>query len=129
MTKLTSLMNASTLTRLLLGLVFVLFGLNGFFSFIPLEAPAGEAGAFLGALAASGYMFPLIKIVEIVAGALLLANRHTLLATLLLLPIVINVLAFHLFLDHSGMLTACAVSALEGYMLYENRETLKQLLN
>ena len=121
--------NVPQLARLLLGLVFVLFGLNGFFSFIPLEAPAGEAGAFLGALGASGYMLPLIKITEIVAGALLLANRHVTLATLMLAPIVINVLAFHIFLDNSGMLMAVAVSALEGYMLYENRNNLKQLLN
>ena len=121
--------NVPNLARLLLGLVFVLFGLNGFFNFIPFEAPAGEAGAFLGALATTGYMFPLIKIVEIAAGVMLLTNRHVTLATLMLAPIVINVLAFHVFLDHSGMLVACAVSALEGYMLYENRNKLKQLLN
>ena len=121
--------NVPNLARLLLGLVFVLFGLNGFFNFIPLKAPAGEAGAFLGALATTGYMFPLIKIVEIAAGVMLLTNRHVTLATLMLAPIVINVLAFHIFLDNSGMVMACAVSALEGYMLYENRGTLKQLLN
>tara|TARA_R100000808_G_C2126555_1_gene136681 strand:+ start:597 stop:968 length:372 start_codon:yes stop_codon:yes gene_type:complete len=121
--------NVPMLVRLLLGLVFVLFGLNGFFDFIPLEAPAGEAGAFLGALGASGYMLPLIKIVEIVAGALLLTNRHVTLATLMLAPIVVNILAFHIFLDNSGMVMAGVVSALEGYMLYENRNKLKQLLN
>ena len=121
--------NVPMLVRLLLGLVFVLFGLNGFFDFIPLEAPAGEAGAFLGALGASGYMMPLIKIVEIVAGALLLTNRHVTLATLMLAPIVVNILAFHIFLDNSGMVMAGVVSALEGYMLYENRDKLKQLLN
>ena len=121
--------NVPKLARLLLGLVFVLFGLNGFFNFIPFEAPAGEAGAFLGALATTGYMFPLIKIVEIAAGALLLSNRYVTLATLMLAPIVINILAFHIFLDHSGMLMACAVAALEGYMIYQNRETFKQLLN
>ena len=121
--------NVPMLVRLLLGLVFVLFGLNGFFDFIPLEAPAGEAGAFLGALGAAGYMLPLIKIVEIAAGVMLLMNRHVLLATLMLAPIVVNVLAFHIFLDSGGMLMAAVVSALEGYMLYENRDRLKQLLN
>ena len=121
--------NVPQLARLLLGLVFVLFGLNGFFNFIPFEAPAGEAGAFLGALATTGYMFPLIKIVEIAAGVMLLTNRHVTLATLMLAPIVINILAFHIFLDHSGMLVAAAVSTLEGYMLYESRDKLKQLLN
>ena len=121
--------NVPMLVRLLLGLVFGLFGLNGFFDFIPLEAPAGEAGAFLGALGAAGYMLPLIKIVEIAAGVMLLMNRHVLLATLMLAPIVVNVLAFHIFLDSGGMLMAAVVSALEGYMLYENRDRLKQLLN
>jgi len=121
--------NVPQLARLLLGLVFVLFGLNGFFNFIPFGAPAGEAGAFLGALAAAGYMLPLIKIVEIAAGVLLLMNRHVTLATLMLAPIVVNILAFHIFLDNSGMLVAAAVSVLEGYMLYQNRDNLKQLLN
>ena len=121
--------NIPYIARMLLGLVFILFGLNGFFNFIPLEAPAGEAGAFLGALGASGYMLPLIKIVEIAAGVLLLMNRHVTLATLMLAPIVVNILAFHIFLDHSGMLVAAAVSGLEGYMLYESRDKLKQLLN
>jgi hypothetical protein len=62
------------IARVLLGLVFFVFGLNGFFHFMPRSRRWGPADAFLGALFATGYMFPLIKGVEVVAGALLLAG-------------------------------------------------------
>ena len=56
------------IARVFLGLAFVVFGLNGFLQFIPMPAPPEKAGAFLGALAATGYMFPLIKGTELFAG-------------------------------------------------------------
>ena len=87
--------HVSTILRYLLGTVFFVFGLNGFLHFLPMPPIEGPAGAFLGALAASGYMFPLIKGTEVVAGALLLANRYVPLALALLAPVVVNILLFH----------------------------------
>jgi uncharacterized membrane protein YphA (DoxX/SURF4 family) len=72
--------HAPTAVRVLLGLIFLVFGLNGFLKFMPQPPMPDKAGAFMGALAASGYMFPLIKSVEVVAGALLLSNRFVPLA-------------------------------------------------
>ena len=54
--------------RIVLGLIFFVFGLNYFGKFLPLPELSEPAGAFMGALAASGYMFPLVKITEIVGG-------------------------------------------------------------
>lgn len=60
--------------------MFVVFDLNFFVGFMPQPEHGGESGAFLGALFATGYMFPLIELTEIVAGALLLSNRFVPLA-------------------------------------------------
>lgn len=97
-------MNAITskfpmIARLLLGLVFTVFGLNGFLQFLPMPPMPEAAGAFMGAMAATGYMFPLIKGVEVVAGLMLLANRFVPLALLFLAPIVVNIFFFHAVLD------------------------------
>jgi hypothetical protein len=63
-----------------MGLVFFVFGLNGFFHFIPLSAPPAPAGAFFGALSLTGYMLPLVMGTQLVVGTLLLSNRFVPLA-------------------------------------------------
>ncbi len=92
------------IARLLLGLVFTVFGLNGFLNFLPMPPLPEAAGAFMGALAATGYMFPVIKGFEVLAGLMLLANRFTPLALLFLAPIVVNIFLFHLFLEPASSL-------------------------
>lgn len=87
--------------RFLLGTIFFVFGLNGFFGFLPAPPLEGPAGAFAGALVASGYMFPLIKGTEVLVGLALLANRFVPLALVVLAPISINILLFHTFLAPS----------------------------
>jgi hypothetical protein len=90
---------ARTAARITLGLVFAVFGLNGFIGFIPQPPHDGGAGQFIAALAATGYMFPLIKAVELVTGVLLLVGRYVPLALTLLAPVVVNIVAFHAFLE------------------------------
>ncbi len=89
--------------RWVLGLAFVVFGLNGFLNFIPVPPPAPEAGVFLKAMMETGYLLPLVKALEVVCGALLLANVFVPLALLVLAPIVVNILALHLMLDPAGL--------------------------
>ena len=93
MEKLISL--APTAARIFLGLIFFVFGLNGFLQFMPQPPQPEAAGAFIGALAATGYMFPLIKGTEVVAGLLLLSGRFVPLALTLLAPIIVNIALFH----------------------------------
>ena len=88
-----------TASRLLLGAAFFVFGMDGFLHFMPSpEGITDAGGAFMGALAAAGYMFPLIKGTELLAGALLLANRSVPLALVLLAPVLVNIVLFHVFL-------------------------------
>ena len=119
---------AKTAARLLLGGIFTLFGLNGFFHFLPAPPPEGLAAAFVGGLASSGYFFPLLKGTEVVAGLLLLGNRFVPLALTLLAPIVVNIVAFHAFLAPAGMAMALAITALGIYLAYTERAVFAPLL-
>lgn len=110
-----------------LGAIFTIFGLNGFFHFIPQPPLEGPAGAFAGALFATGYMFPLIKGTEVLAGVLLLAGRYVPLALLLLAPVVVNILAFHLFLAPTGLLIPFVTLALLLYLAWTEREAYAPL--
>ncbi|MCB9539427.1 MAG: DoxX family protein [Myxococcales bacterium] len=119
---------ATTGARILLGLVFFVFGLNGFLGFMPQPPQPPEAGAFLGALAATGYMFPLIKGTEVLAGALLLGNAFVPLALLLLAPVVVNIAAFHLLLAPGGAAMAVALVALLGFLAWRYRGAWRGVL-
>jgi uncharacterized membrane protein YphA (DoxX/SURF4 family) len=107
--------------RLLLGLIFFVFGLNGFFHFLPQPPAPGPAMAFGGALAATGYMFPLIKGTEVAVGALLLSGRFVPLALTVLAPVVVNIVGFHLFLAPGGLPLALLVLALGLYLAWTER--------
>jgi uncharacterized membrane protein YphA (DoxX/SURF4 family) len=113
--------------RLLLGLIFFTFGLNGFLNFLPHPPLAAPAAAFGGALAATGYMFPLLKGTEVVAGVLLLAGRFVPLALTVLAPVVVNILAFHLFLAPAGLPLPIVVLALGLYLAWTEREAFAPL--
>jgi uncharacterized membrane protein YphA (DoxX/SURF4 family) len=119
-----------TAARLLLGLAFFVFGLNGFLNFIPAPSepiPAGAA-AFGGALAATGYMFPLVKGTEVLVGVLLLANRFVPLALALLAPVLVNIVLFHGFLAPSGSAPGLVLLALELYLAWSYRAAFRPML-
>jgi len=98
-----NLAKSSAVARLVLGAGFTIFGLNGFLHFIPMPPAPPAAGGFLGALAATGYMFPLIKGTEVISGLLLLGNRYVPLALTLLAPVLVNIVSFHAFLAPAGL--------------------------
>jgi putative oxidoreductase len=93
---------ASTIARVLLGLTFVTFGLNGFLNFIHMPPPTGLAGQFLGVLFVSHYTVPIFAF-QLVGGALLLANRFVPLALAILAPVIVNILIFHCLMAPEGL--------------------------
>jgi uncharacterized membrane protein YphA (DoxX/SURF4 family) len=120
-----------TIARMLLGLLFFVFGLNGFLNFIPPPPPESlppDLAAFMGAMVNTGYLLPLVKGTEIVVGALLLLNRFVPLALVLLAPVVVNIVAVHLFLAPSGLCIALIVLGLELYLAWSYRSTFRPLL-
>jgi putative oxidoreductase len=99
------------IARFLLGLVFLVFGLNGFLHFIPSPPPSGIAGQFAGALFASNYLV-VVFLLQIVSAILLLLNRYVPLALTLLAPIIVNILLFHILMAPSGLPLAIVVTVL-----------------
>ena len=114
---------AVTVARYLLGVVFFVFGLNGFLGFIPQPPPVPAAGALLGAFVESGYLMTLVKLTEVAVGVLLLAGRFVPLALLALLPVTVNIFLFHLFLDPAlpGMGIAALVLGLNAFLIWAYR--------
>jgi uncharacterized membrane protein YphA (DoxX/SURF4 family) len=117
-----------TAARLFLGLVFTVFGLNFFLHFLPTPPAPARAASFAGALFASGYLFPLLKTTEVLAGLLLLSGRFVPLALAVLAPIVINIVGFHLFLAPAGMAVPLAVLAAELYLAWTYRSAFAPML-
>jgi len=89
--------------QIIAGLMLVVFGLNKFLQFIPMAAPALEMGAYLGALGATGFLFPLIAVIEIVAGIAFVINKYVALMVLFIAPVMLNAFLAHLFLDPAGI--------------------------
>jgi hypothetical protein len=115
--------------RIFLGLVFTVFGLNFFLHFLPMPPAPPKAAAFAGALFGSGYFFPLLKSIEVVAGLLLLMNRFVPLMLAVLAPIVVNILGFHLFLEPSGLPIPLAVLAAEIFLAWSHRAAFAPMLH
>jgi len=90
------------IARLLLGLMFVVFGSNGFLHFIPMgEMPSGLAGGFMAALAGTPYFY-FVAAIMVITGLLFLVNRFVPLALMLLGPVLVNILLYHAFLHPQG---------------------------
>ena len=110
------------IARLLLGLIFVVFGLNGFLNFLSMgPMPTGLAGQFIFALVLSHY-FWVVAALQIVGGALLLANRFVPLALVLLGPVVVNIICYHVFLNPSGAVPSVVVTILWLIVFYGKRQ-------
>jgi uncharacterized membrane protein YphA (DoxX/SURF4 family) len=118
------------IARILLGLTFLVFGLNGFFNFIPRPPkPMAEgAMAFFGALVKTGYMIPMIASTQELVGVLLLINRCVPLALALIAPVIVNILAFHIWLEPSGLVVAIVVVGLELYLAWSYRAAFRSML-
>lgn len=115
--------------RIVLGLIFVVFGMNFFLNFIPMPSDVPEAmQKFGGALFETGYMFPIIKTLEVVCGLLLLANYFVPLSLLLLAPIVVNIVLVHTFLDRSGAPVAYAILALTLFVAWTYKHVFTHVL-
>ena len=111
-----------------MGLLFTVTGLNGFLRFLPEPASMPEgAAAFAGALVKTGYMFPLIMGTQLVVGVLLLTGLFVPLALVAIAPVIVNILAFHVFLARSGIGPGIAVLAFEIYLVWVYRLAFRGL--
>ncbi|HEY1529104.1 MAG TPA: hypothetical protein VGH51_22995 [Candidatus Angelobacter sp.] len=116
----------SAIARYLMGMIFLVFGLNGFLHFIPLPPPSGVAGQFMGALYVSHYLWVIFAF-QVIAGVLLLVNRYVPLAVALLAPVLVNILTFHALMAPSGLPLALFVTVLWAVIFIDVRPAFSGL--
>jgi putative oxidoreductase len=114
---------AALIARLLLGLTFLIFGLNGFLHFIPMPPPTGLAAQFFGAIFASHYWVVIFGL-QVIGGVLLLLNRFVPLALVLLAPVIVNIFFFHALMATAGLPLAIVVVILWTILALRNKQHL-----
>ncbi|MGZ3753686.1 MAG: hypothetical protein ACXVAY_01935 [Mucilaginibacter sp.] len=115
---------AVMIARIMLGLIFVVFGLNFFLHFynpaMPVMSPV--ATAFQTGLFGSGYFFKYMKVIEVLCGLFILINRYTALFLVILFPISVNIFLFHAILLPSGIPVGTAVLVLNLFLGFAYRK-------
>ena len=118
---------ATIIARVLLGLVFVVFGSNAFLHFIPMPPMQGPGGAFIGAMYETHYLY-VVAGCQVLGGLILLIGRYIPLGLTLLGPVIVNILCFHIFMNHQGLPLALVVAALALFLLWRYRANFAGLL-
>lgn len=107
------------IARIILGLIFFVFGLNGFFNFIPQPQNMPESMmTFMTGMMATKYFFPLLKGTEVICGLLLLLNMYVPLSLIVLAPITLNIFMVHAFMAPDGIVMAIAIGVLQVYLAF-----------
>lgn len=115
------------ITRITLGLILLIYGANHFFeNFLGLPAMPGEAQEVLISM---GYWLMYVKMFEILVAIALLVNRFVPLALLVLAPISLNILAFHILYDFRGILPGLVVAVLTAFLIYQHFDFYRPFLH
>ena len=113
---------AVLVARILLGLTFLVFGLNGFLNFLHMPMPPGPAGQYMGVLFMSHYLH-VVFLLEVIGGVLLLSGQFIPLGLVVIGPVLFNILLFHTFLFPAGFPPALFVTVLWFIVFYGVRKS------
>ncbi len=113
--------------RLLLSLILIVFGINGFIGFLPMPEPPEAAAQFLQGLSRGIFVFPVLYGLEVLIGLLLLVNRYVVLGLLAFFPLAVSILLYHLFLDPAGGAAGYLTFIIEILLLIGYRDHYRQL--
>lgn len=114
--------------RIGLGAIFFVFGLNGLWRFLPMPAMDPASATYIQGLLATGYIMPLVKVIEVAASLMLLSNRFVRLALVLLAPIVVNIAIFHVGIAHNGYPMVALIIAAGSYLAWWHRDAYRGVL-
>ncbi|GEQ84918.1 hypothetical protein ULMS_04260 [Patiriisocius marinistellae] len=117
----------TTILRTILGLALLVFGANKLYPFIPIFDMAPAAANFMDSLQSTGYVLYVVALLEIIIGFMLVFKKFVPFALILLAPIALNILLFHIFLDVSGILVAVIIVAINGILIYKYWKTYRPL--
>jgi len=115
--------------RILLALALIFFGLNGFFQFVTPPELSVRGMEFFGALVATGYMMPFINTIFLLVAAMLLFNRHVPFALVILAPITLNIVLFHIFLDFASGLFGYIVGIVNIYLMIVHADSYRSMFH
>ena len=115
--------------RILFGLMMVNSGLNKFLGYMPMPEMAEAAGILMGAFFASVYLFPLVGIVELLAGGLILTKKYSALGAVLMMPVTVNIFLVHAFLDPAGLVLGLILLLINSWIIFENKEKFLPLID
>ena len=118
---------AAIIVRTLMGLLFLFASITYFFKLITPPEPTGAMKTFSAGLEAARYLLPTVKAIELVGGLALVTGRFVPLATVLLAPIIVNILLVHAFLAPEGLPLAIFLVLANGFLAYHHRESYRPL--
>lgn len=116
------------LARTLMGLLFLFASISFLFKLAPQPELTGNVKIFMEGMLAAGYLLPLVKLTELVCGAAFVANRFAALAAVVIAPVIVNILLFHLFVDTSGLPVATFLVVANALVAYANWDKYRPLL-
>jgi hypothetical protein len=114
------------IARYLLGLMFLVFGLNMFFQFMKGQMPGGLAGQFAGVLFASHYFY-VVGALMVISAILFLVNRYVGLGLTLLAPVLFNILIFHILMNPAGIGPGAFATLLWLLVAWQHRRVFERL--
>lgn len=113
---------------LLFGLIMINGGLNKFFNYLPLEM-GKEAMDLMNVFKSSGWIFNLIALVEIIAGILIIIPKTRALAAIMIFPVVVGIVLFHIFQDPATMIMGFVFLAINLWIIFENKEKYMPMIS
>ena len=119
---------ATVVVRTLMGLLFLFASITYFFELITPPPPTGAMKTFSDGLDASVYLMPTVKVVELLCGTAFVVGRFVPLATVLIAPIIVNIVLVHAFMAPEGLPVAVFVAFANAFVAYQHRESYKPLL-
>lgn len=119
---------AVIIVRTLMGLLFLFASITYFFNLIPVPEMTGKMKTFNEGIAASGYIMPVVKTIEMLCGLAFVSGRFVALASVLIMPIIINILGVHTVLDRSTLPIALALFLGNCFLIYANWDKYRPLL-
>ena len=118
---------AVIIVRSLMGLLFLFASITFLFKLITPPPPTGAMKTFSDGLEASVYLMPTAKVIELVCGLAFVSGRFVPLATVLIAPIIVNILGVHLFLGREGLPVAILLVLANAFLAYHHRDSYKPL--
>ena len=120
---------AIIVVRIVMGLLFLVSAIGFFFNLMPQPELSDPAKLFVGGLGASGYVLPLVKVIELLCAIALLTGKFVPLATVVIFPITVNILLFHAFLAPEGMLVPVLLFLSNLFLAYAFRRNYEMVLS